>query len=221
MQIAQMIPKQAFSVWNQVPRFLLLKASPVIGSSGAVLSAIQDMFSGGRHEPSSPSKDEQDRLRMQEEYGIAKEVQIELDKCAPQFLFEEETVGANEEALQCLRKGPAGIWGKCDDYVEFVREFAEMERRRIQEQSRRQEAGGKKKLKVQAYFAESDIMIGKKGQTYFEDCWKGKENEFQDVFDFEIITTQGVNHDSLCTSLGVLETIFREAKRSLLGENRH
>lgn len=214
MQIAQMIPKQAFAVWNQVPRFLL-KASPAIESSGAVFSRMQDMLSSG---PSSSSKEEHDRLRMQNEYDMPKEVQIELEKCVSRSVFGEKTVGANAEALQCLRKGPMSIWGKCDDYVEFVREFAEMERSKIQEQSQIQDAEGKKKLKVQAYFAESDIMVGKKGQTYFEDCWKGSEDGFQDVFDFETMTIHGASHDSLCTSLDILETIFQEAKRSLLDE---
>jgi hypothetical protein len=222
MQLAQFIPTKAFGVWNQIPRFFLFKVSPVMESSGAVVSRIRDIFScaSGR---SSPSKEDQNRLRIQEEYGMAKEVQIELEKWALQFLFEEKTVGANAEALQCLRKGgkdPEGTWGKCDDYAEFVREFAEVERRKISESLQRQDAGEERRLKVQAYFAESDTMVGKKGQTYFEECWKGKDNDFQDVLHFETSTVLGENHESLGT-LTVLKKLFYEAKRSALGETPH
>ncbi|RLM00574.1 hypothetical protein CFD26_108442 [Aspergillus turcosus] len=216
MQLAQFIPKPAFSVWNQVPRFFLLKASPAIGFSGAVVSRIRDLFSsGGSHQPSS-STEELNRHRIQEVYGMPLELQVELQKCVPEFLFQEETTGANAEALQCLRKCPPGNWGKADDYWEFVREFADLMRsRRLEEQG--PDAGGRSKLKVQAFFAESDIMIGTKGQTYFTECWGGKDRNFLDIYDFQTWTVPGENHDSVCTSPAILEMIFEEAKKSDLG----
>jgi hypothetical protein len=200
MKLARFIPTKAFSCWNQISRFFL--TSPIAASSGTVISSIKDNLSNNNDDMS-----ERKRLHIEQEYGMARDVQIELEKHIPRFIFTENTIGANEEALQCLRKGAS--WDKCDDYTQFVKDFAEMERRR----------GGQSpsgKIKVRAYFAESDIMIGKTGQSYFEKCFMG----FEDVLHFDSSTTvPDENHDSLCISPDVLARVFQEAKVGLSREH--
>jgi len=210
MQLVRYVPAPAFSVWNRIPQFFLLTAGPALASSGTVVTKFSNALSsggvvGGGGEDRSAV--EENRRRLEEGYGLARDVQMELDSLMFKSMFAEDTVGANDEALQCLKKG--GTWGKADDYMEFVRGLADLERRIIADAG---SIGGKARLKVRAYFAESDAMIGKRGQTYVEECWKGKEDgEFQDVLDFQSMTVARTDHDSLVQSLKALERIFVEA----------
>lgn len=195
MQLAQLVPVKVFGVWHQIPRFFLLKAEPVFASSGAVVTKIQGSVWGGQDRASS-SQVEKTRRRIERDYGLTRDLQVELESLVSRFLFKENTVGANAEALQCLRKGPPGTWGICDDYAQFVRELVG-----------RESADRRARLKVQMYFAENDSMIGKKGQAYMEECW-----EDQDVFDFEARRVLGTDHDSLSQCTEILERVFLEAK---------
>jgi hypothetical protein len=210
MQMARYLPAPAFSLWNRIPKFLLLTARPAIAPSGNVVTKFSNAFSsggvvGGGVQDSSAV--EENRRQLEDRYGLARDVQVELDTLVFKFLFAEDTVGANDEALQCLKKG--GTWGKADDYMQFVSGMTDLERRKIDDAGC---IGGKVKLKVRAYFAESDAMIGKKGQTYVEECWKGKgDREFQDVLDFQSMTVAGTDHDSITQSVKALERIFVDA----------
>lgn len=197
MQLAQLAPVKIFNVWHQIPRFFLLKAGPALASSGAVVTKIQGSVSRHGQGRTSSSQVDKTRRRIERDYGLARDMQVELETLIFRFLFEESTVGANAEALQCLRKGPPGTWGVCDDYAWFVTELAGRER----------SAGRRRRLKVQAYFAENDSMIGKKGQGYMEECWRG-----QDAVDFEAKTIPGVDHDSLSQCTEILERVFLEAR---------
>lgn len=197
MQLAQLVPVKAFNVWHQIPRFFLLKAGPALASSGAVVTKLHGSVSRNGHDGAASSQVDRTRRRIEHDYGLARDVQVELESLIFRFLFEESTVGANAEAMQCLRKGPQVTWGKCSDYAEFVRELAELEQR--------SKPGAR--LKMQAYFAENDSMIGKKGQGYFEECWVE-----QNVFDFEARTVPGVDHDSLSQCTEILEGVFLQIR---------
>lgn len=202
MQLLQLIPTKAFSVWNHIPRFFHLKAGPVFASSGAVVTKIQDAFSSGAQDRASASQAEKNRLKIEKDYGLARDTRVEIESLVFQFLFEENTTGANSEALQCLRKETYGTWRKCDDYGQFVKDLVDLER--SSGDSRRE------RLKIQAYFAESDSMVGKGGQKYMTECWSGHE-DFHDVLDFESRTISDVDHDSISQSAEVLEGIFLAA----------
>ncbi|QGA14021.1 hypothetical protein EYB26_001673 [Talaromyces marneffei] len=190
-QLARYIPTKAFSIWNQIPQFFM--TSPLISSSGAVITSMKDKLPGG----DAVTMSERKRRLIEQEYGLEKDVQIELEKLTANFIFKESTLGANEEALQCLRKGAP--WLECDDYTKFANKFAESERRR-------RGGGSTAKIRMRAYFAESDVMIGKTGQKYFENCFKG----FEDVLDFDSNTVLEENHDSVAFSPVVLGKIFKE-----------
>lgn len=189
-QLARFIPTKAFSIWNQIPQFF--QTSPLISSSGAVITSVKDKLPGG---DDGNTMSERKRKLIEQKYGLDREVQIELEKMTAKFIFKESTVGANEEALQCVRKGAP--WLECDDYTQFAKNFAESEKRRG-------DTSGK--IRMRAYFAESDVMIGKTGQKYFENCFKG----FEDVLNFDSATIMEENHDSVAFSPVILEKIFQE-----------
>lgn len=201
MQMAQNLPTGIFGVWHHMPK--------IVSAGGAVFDKISKLLpsSSGVNAAETPPL-ERNRQRIEDDYGLSVELQKELQTLTLKAIFSENMVGADSEALCCLRKGPAGLWGECDDYALFVKKLAELER------SRRADEGGgnREKLRISAYFAETDAMIGKRGQSYMEDCWKGNGGgEFQDVLSFTATTIKETDHDSVVQSVEVLKQIFLDA----------
>lgn len=202
MQMAQALPTSVFGILHHMPK--------IASASGAAFDKISKLLpssSGLNAAETAPL--ERNRQRIESEYGLSMELQKELQPQTLKAMLGENIVGADSEALCCLRKGPAGLWGECDDCAVFVKKLAELERSR-----RGAEDGGanREKLRIRAYFAETDAMIGKKGQSYMEGCWKGNGgDEFQDVLDFETTTVKETDHDSVVQFVEVLKQIFLSA----------
>ncbi|KKY32433.1 hypothetical protein UCDDA912_g07595 [Diaporthe ampelina] len=201
MQIAQKLPTSVFGIWHHMPK--------IASAGGAAFNKITKLLpssSGVNAAETAPL--ERNRQKIESDYGLTVELQKELQTLALKSMLSENVVGADSEALCCLRKGPAGLWGDCDDYALFVRKLAELERSR-----RADEGGGNTKtLRISAYFAESDALIGQKGQSYMEDCWKGSGGDgFQDVLNFTTTTVKETDHDSVVQSVDVLKQIFLDA----------
>ncbi|CAM1510680.1 Fc.00g010150.m01.CDS01 [Cosmosporella sp. VM-42] len=245
-QLAQYLPVKAFGIWHRLPPFFM-KAQPAFASSAALVTQVTNAFTfGRRNNDSGGSNDgppcceiERNARLREQEYGLSRGLQRELSKLTFKLMFEENTVGANSEALQCLRKGVT--WGKCDDYAVFVKDMVDLERSRgctggtlkevsdptaegkakgnanASAQANGETAGegvaeARARLKVRTYFAEEDALIGKGGQSYVEKCWRGEEEGvFQDVLDFDTKTVAGTDHDTLVQMVEVLEAILVES----------
>jgi hypothetical protein len=200
MQMVQYLPTSVFGVWHHIPKF--------VSASGTALNKIYKLLpssSGVSVAETLPL--ERNRQKIESDYGLPLELQKELATLTFRSMFSENTVGANSEALQCSRKGPAGLWGDCEDYALFVKKLAGLERSRRADEC----DGNGEKLRISAYFAESDVLIGKRGQSYMEDCWKGGGDEFQDVLKFTTATISETDHDSVVQSAEVLKQIFISA----------
>lgn len=201
MKMAQTLPASVFGIWHHMPK--------VVSAGGTAFGKITKLLpsSSGLSAAETPPL-EKNRQRIESEFGLSLELQKELQPQTLKLMFGEKMVGADSEALCCLRKGPAGLWGECDDYAVFVKRLAEIERSRRAEG----DGGNRQKLRISAYFAETDAMIGKKGQTYMEDCWKGSGGtEFQDVLEFTTTTVKETDYDSVVQSVEVLKQIFLDA----------
>lgn len=117
----------------------------------------------------------------------------------------EETTAANEEAKLCLQKCSEGSWGVVGDYRSCVKSVAEGRR-------------GGVRLRIDACFASSDVMIGKGGQRFFEECWR-QEGVGEGV-DYEGATFEGTNHDTVLTDSrhGALRDCLESLVRGFDGE---
>ncbi len=133
--------------------------------------------------------------RIERDYGVPKKESEELSRLAINFMFTENTVGANSEALQCLRKGDGGEWGVCGDYAACRNTLAELERQRDRSE----------RATIRAYFSETDALVGSRGQKYFEESWKTPSLE---EVDFECKMIKGTDHDTVAQSVGVWEEVF-------------
>jgi pimeloyl-ACP methyl ester carboxylesterase len=205
MQLAQYIPQPAFKLWHHIPRFFVTQATPVLASSGAALRKISAPSSGLIS--SSRSQEEADRTfleanyrRVEREYGVPVKDQEELAQLAVNYMFAENTVGANSEALQCLRKGEGREWGAVDDYAGYIKGLVERERERGRQEGRQDERG----LRVRVYHAATDAMVGRKGQEYFEGCWRCAG----EGVDFDARRVEGTDHDTVSQAAEVWEEIF-------------
>ncbi|KAK7414058.1 hypothetical protein QQX98_007090 [Neonectria punicea] len=198
----QYIPVSAFSIWHLIPKFFVLTAGPALASSGAVVTKVSNVVSsGGIGGGSDTSGLEENHQRVAGRYGLSRDDQAAIDARVFKVMFEENTVGANSEALQCLRKGKDWSWGKCENYSVFVKDLVDRERNRRQV-GENTDGGGKLK-----------------GQAYMEQCWKGKDEEdFQEVLDFQASTVFGADHDSTMQSVAVLEKVFVDAGGVLRSE---
>ena len=69
-------------------------------------------------------------------------------------------------------------------------------------------------LVFKAYFAESDVMIGRGGREYFEKCWREGNVDGDGQVRFEAKVVEGADHDSIVLpEKGVIGEVFREIKR--------
>ncbi|KAJ5591695.1 uncharacterized protein N7459_002064 [Penicillium hispanicum] len=192
MRAAQYVPTKAFALWNKIPRFFVTQARPVLSASGALVRQLSPSGSGDAHEPAQDLSFLDDNWRrVERDYGIPLLEQKELAQLAIRFMHTENTVGANSEAVQTLRKDGGGSWGVCSDYAECARALA---------------TNG---YTLHAYFAAADALVGKQGQKYFEDCWRAPGVE---AIDFASTTIEGSDHDTVTQSVDVWENIFSSIK---------
>ncbi|KAL3471116.1 Alpha/Beta hydrolase protein [Aspergillus californicus] len=211
MQIAQYIPTSAFALWNKLPRFFVTQATPVLASSGAVLRWISLPASGlgtgstttNDSDPRTHSFLETQYRLMERDYGVPHEEHAELVRLAVNYMFTENTVGANDEALQCLRKSEGGDWGVCGDYAACVLRVVKRERER--ERVATEDGSSSGRMRVRVYFSAKDALVGGRGQKYFESCWRASGVE--EGVDFGCKVVEGTDHDTVMQAVGVWEEI--------------
>ncbi|OBT69005.1 hypothetical protein VE03_01363 [Pseudogymnoascus sp. 23342-1-I1] len=198
--------------WNSLSGFIATKVMPSFAASGGVMEGLAAL-GGSLSNPVGAGRGEvgesEDEKSAVEAFGMTRARRNEVSKLGLKLMFAEETGGANDEALLCSQKGDLAevSWGVCNDYRTFVPALAEMWEERL---------GGTAKLKVQAFFAEDDAMIGEGGRRFFEDCWGG--SRCGNGIEFSAKVVGGTTHDSIGDpENGVLEEVLREARRTLEG----
>jgi len=190
--------------WNSLclgmASFFQGKVGPVVAGSSGAISTVASLF---KHDEAVVETSEEAQ-RYFEAYGRSKTEMDKINALRLQYMRVEDSTGSNDEALLCLKKHDVGVWGACENYETFVPDLAKVF-------SAQQDPS---KLKIQAYFAVDDIMIGKGGQKYFNACFS-KEACGQYI-DYESSTVDGVNHETIGDpTKGVLEKLYEESKASL------
>lgn len=175
-----MLPNSLLNHWDSVIQFVANKATPAFAGSSGVLSSSFGLFSG------SKKKEEEDRMCL-ECYGFSRETKEELDKNYIKYSGAESLKGGNDEARLCLKSVEGSSWDACEEYVELVSKLKEFWEKRVQE--------GGKKLRVKIVFGEEDIMIGKKGRQYWEDCWT--QEKCGEGMEVECGELKGSDHESV------------------------
>ncbi|RAK95809.1 alpha/beta fold hydrolase [Aspergillus ibericus CBS 121593] len=200
LKMAQMLPKAILHQYDKLMN-LFVKAAPSFSASAAVFSAMASSIPSTRAE--GPSRSE----ACLAGYGMDEEAAKVLDRLAMEYICQEDTSGFNDEAVICLKKGP-GLWGACEDLPVYLQGLVQAEERY------REGHPNEQPLKLKVFFAESDGMIGPKGQKYFEDCFA--QADLRGAVCFDSVVEKGTEHDTLWTSdTGVFEKVLREIKANL------
>ncbi|KAI6785919.1 uncharacterized protein J7T54_006258 [Emericellopsis cladophorae] len=193
----QKLPEASFAYWNKMASFFALKASVMFGFSSGLLAQFAGALSPGNGEPSAR---EANMKVIERDYGLGVDLQVELENAVARGLFAEETVGANHEALTCLKKGPDALWAEADDMAMLVKKVAARERETRVE--------GRAALRVGIFFAESDAMTGKAGQEYFQSCWTGQNGQYECSFNVRATTIDKSDHDSVLRAAEALVDVI-------------
>lgn len=197
MNLAAKVPGGMLDSWDKVNKFVGSRIIPVVSWSGGIVSSVAHLFQ------SEPNSTTSETARLAEQWGVTEEVAEYMAKLKSKYYMTEDTSAGNEEAKLCLKKAGKGYWGVCEDYEEFVRLLANAEKvRRASTTS--------SKLRIDAHFAESDIMIGNGGAVYFQQCFK--QDGVSEVIDFHIVDLPGTNHETMILDQkkGGLRNIFEQ-----------
>lgn len=162
------------------------------------MSSMAEMF-----QAQPGAADTGDSEDSQEKYGVDKKTAEEIERLNAKYAFTEGMSGGNDEARLCMKKLS---WLDCEDYAEWIKVLSQRESERLRDQST------ESKLKFRMHFAESDIMIGKGGQKYFEQCWK--QEGVSEVVDVESKEWPGSNHETVLLDFnkGAVRSVFEEIR---------
>jgi hypothetical protein len=141
-------------------------------------------------------------------YGVNNALAKEIEELVGQYIFTEGALGANDEARLCLKKGGKDLWGVTENFKEFVQILA------ASITSQHSPGVEDAKLHVRLFFAESDVMSGKKGEEYFDHIWRQNE-ACRQAFDVKSISVPGTNHETILGyhRVGALSRVFDEVRR--------
>lgn len=195
------LPTSWIDSWSGLNKFINTKIMPVASFSGGLFSASASIFKppATTDIPGAESESDAD---LAKKYGVDVETAKAIGDLYMKFAFAEDTTAANDEAKLCLRKAADVDWDAALDYMACVRRIAEAER------ALRQHTPDAPKLRVEGLFASSDVMSGKKGQDYFERCWR--QEGVEQSITFLSKTYEETNHDSviLDRKRGALKDVF-------------
>ncbi|KAF6817583.1 hypothetical protein CSOJ01_02293 [Colletotrichum sojae] len=112
-------------------------------------------------------------------------------------VYSESVKGLGQDSVLLLKRdGKNGDWGGWEDYDDYVPMLAA-------------EGVAAGKLRVEVFFAESDVMIGVgAGPKWIEECWRAEVRG--DGIEFASRVVPGSDHDTIAhIRFGVFEEIFR------------
>ena len=211
--LASKLPINALDSWAGINTFVNNKIMPSVSWSGGLISPLSNIFSSSAG-TEVPGAETSNSTTLVEQYGFDNDTAKLIQKLATKWQFAESNEGGNEEAKLCLQKCDDAAWAEAADYSGCIRKIADNEASlRASERE-----PGAAKLRVDAFFAGSDIMIAKRGQTYFEQCWQS--DEVSGKVDFTTSTYPEANHDSVLIDYkkGALKDVFERIAQ--LGRDR-
>jgi hypothetical protein len=208
MNFASKLPANVIDYLSPLQGFIVSKIAPTVSFSGGFLSSTAALVGGPKNTNSPGPVQAGSPEDAAEKYGVDLETAKIMRSLAVKFNLAEDTTGANEEAKLCLMKGGKADWGALADYEACVQSIADRERERVQ--------AGEVKLRMEAAFASSDVIIGKGSQEYFEKCWR--REGISDGVDFMSRTCEGVDHDGVLVDFhkGALKGLFESVAKRLV-----
>lgn len=183
---AKYVPTTLMDSLSGLQGFINSKVTPAVAFSGGLLSSSTPAFLSSSSSMTGSEPQAGSYEDAAEKYEVDLETAKAVRSLQVKYSQAEETTAANEEAKLCLQKCKEADWGIVGDYKACMRSIAQQDR-------------GGVKLRVDAGFASSDVIIGKGGQVYFEECWR--QEGLSGGVDFQSCMFEGTNHDTVLIDL--------------------
>ena len=199
--ILKYVPDVLLNNWQSIPRFINTNIAPVIGFSSGISSGISSTISSGLMSSIKASNASAGTSESSEAAARSRAIDAKIIK----YVFAENIEGVGQDAMLCMKRGgKENLWGRWEDHDEFVALLKFEESRRPVEESM---------LRVDAFWAESDKMIGKKGAQWFDYCWR-QEARGSNI-EYSHRTVPSTDHETIMDMrLGPLEEILETVAES-------
>ena len=210
MTMAAKLPSKLLDCYDDLSAFIERKIKPGASCSGRIVSSSAALFlssatllssSTSTHLPEAETSD----FTPSDQSLFDAWVAYFIGRLASKYQRAESFTGANEEAKLCLRKCEDAAWGEAADYSKCIHKIA------VNEATfNKNHEPNATKLSVDAFFGGTDIMIAKRGQKYFEQCWQ--RDEIKSKIDFTSRTCPKVNHNYVLFDFenGALKHVFNK-----------
>ena len=205
--IAAKLPTNMLDSFAGLVTFINSKIIPSASWSGGIISSAAARLSSSATSTDISGAETSTSITPFERYGFDENTAKLIEKLSMKYLLAEGIAGANEEAKLCLRKCDDADWGEAADYSDCISKIA------VNETAVGSRERNATKLNVDAFFGGSDIMIAKRGQMYFEQCWQN--DRVKKKIDFTTSTFSEADHDSILLDQkkGALKIVFEKIVR--------
>lgn len=202
ISILKYVPDVILNNWQNIPKFINANIAPVIGFSSGISSGMSSIVSSGLM--SSIKASNASVSDSQNESNEAAARSRAVDSKIIKYVFAESIEGVGQDAMLCMKRGgKRNLWGPWEDHDEYVELLKQQEDQRTVETM----------LRVEAFWADSDRMIGKKGAEWFDICWR-KDARGNNI-EYSSRTVESADHETIMDmKLGPLEEILERVAES-------
>lgn len=203
MQVVDKLPASLLGNLHHIQGFVASFIAPSVTFSAAKLGV-------------SDSLDEQ---TCQKTFGQSKEVRREVVRLQGLWQRGEDTSAISADATLCMQKDGED-WGVYSSLPKAIEVFKTTYTSEAQPQSitsgptpsSSSSSFHPRRLTFAVYFSSSDVMIGKGGQQYFENCWK--QGNADEKIEYKARTVPESDHDSIILpEKGWIKEVFGQVKK--------
>lgn len=237
LSLSSYIPSRAIGSFDSIVRFITSNIVPAIQfSSGLSATLSAPLAVSSQHTDGTEGQDTRVSKHLRNDLcrefrGVSAAEAMAQSKVTMEALFSEDTSGANHECLLLLKKEAAGPWGACESYQDYpakleskLREHFASQRVRSGQDSDSHApvtSQSQQLLAIKVFWAETDMLIGKKGAAYFDTCFKhftleelGSDADSTVLlYDSEVVP--GTDHDTVfLPQCGILPQMIEDISRA-------
>ena len=207
MQLMKVFPNSVLTNLHSVARWFRSNVTPVTGFSENIVGTFGASLGSLFHTKATGN----DAMGTETDDEAAFVFEEDLRPLIIDMAYAENMQGLSQEALLFLKRGNAYDWGAWEDYDRYVPMLA------TTEEAYRTPVPDAQKLRVDVFYAETDVMIGNSmGPKWFDDCWR--EAKRGQSIEYRARVVKGADHDGIFNlRWGAMHQVFTEV-RSKSGE---
>lgn len=213
LQAAGLLPASVIGKFSGLASFVNSSVMPVLGMSSGLSSRVSSSFkssTSARSVTDGPPAVSSDTIGASSETNVCTldlddpGVVKELCDLLPTLIFAENIDGAGQDAQLCLRKPRSVPWSTATQPWADIDDAARRLRGIIAD-----DPCSERIWTVDVFHAETDVMVGEKGQNWFDGCWQNDRagaNE-DDRIVYRRQAVEGSDHDF------VLDPVFGASEK--------